>query len=102
MAATQARPEEWDYAKPFEDMPGPKPLPIIGNVWRFIPFLGKLLFPYVIRVRSLNEGQLVRLYMQFVKCQILSKFNIKEMNTKLQQQYNSQSLSVKIIHFTRI
>jgi hypothetical protein len=48
MAVTQAKPEEWDYAKPFEDMPGPKPLPIIGNVWRFIPHVGKLLFRYVI------------------------------------------------------
>ncbi|PNF13667.1 hypothetical protein B7P43_G16772 [Cryptotermes secundus] len=42
MAATQARPEEWDYAKTFEDIPGPKPLPVIGNAWRFIPFLGDL------------------------------------------------------------
>jgi hypothetical protein len=50
MAATQARPEEWDYAKPFEDMPGPKPLPVIGNSWRFIPFLGKLFFHYVTKI----------------------------------------------------
>jgi hypothetical protein len=48
MVATEARKEEWDYAKPFEDIPGPKPLPIIGNAWRFIPHIGKLLFPYVV------------------------------------------------------
>ena len=41
-AVVQARPEEWDYAKPFEDIPGPKPLPIIGNVWRFIPSIGNV------------------------------------------------------------
>jgi hypothetical protein len=46
MAATQARPEEWHYAKPFEDIPGPKPLPIIGNAWRFIPHIGELLLRY--------------------------------------------------------
>ena len=44
VAVTQARPEDWDYAKPFEDIPGPKPLPIIGNAWRFIPYLGNV--PY--------------------------------------------------------
>ena len=43
-AITQARPEEWDYAKPFEGIPGPKPLPIIANNWRFIPFLGNITY----------------------------------------------------------
>jgi hypothetical protein len=42
VAITQARPEDWDYAKPFEDIPGPKPLPIVGNTWRFIPYLGNV------------------------------------------------------------
>jgi len=42
-AVAQVRPEEWGYAKPFEDIPGPKPLPIIGNMWRFIPYLGNVI-----------------------------------------------------------
>jgi hypothetical protein len=42
VAATQIRPDEWDYAKPFEDIPGPKSLPIIGNAWRFIPYIGNV------------------------------------------------------------
>jgi len=46
-AVTQARPEEWEYAKPFEDIPGPKPLPIIGNMWRFIPYFGKVTYCFV-------------------------------------------------------
>lgn len=33
-------PEEWANAKPFDDIPGPKPLPIIGNTWRFMPGVG--------------------------------------------------------------
>jgi hypothetical protein len=46
-AVAQARPEEWGYAKPFEDIPGPKPLPIIGNTWRFIPYLGNVTYCFV-------------------------------------------------------
>ena len=42
-AVTQVRPEQWECAKPFEDIPGPKPLPIIGNAWRFIPYLGNVI-----------------------------------------------------------
>jgi hypothetical protein len=42
VAATQIRPAEWDYAKPYEDIPGPKPLPIVGNAWRFIPYIGNV------------------------------------------------------------
>lgn len=34
---------EWDDAIPYKDIPGPKPLPLLGNTWRFMPVLGKLL-----------------------------------------------------------
>ncbi|XP_047115160.1 probable cytochrome P450 301a1, mitochondrial [Schistocerca piceifrons] len=33
---TAEQTQEWLRAKPFEEMPGPKPLPIIGNTWRFL------------------------------------------------------------------
>jgi hypothetical protein len=62
MAATQARPEEWVYAKPFEDMPGPKPLPVIGNVWRFIPYLGKIFFSLRYYGYAQSETPFVRSY----------------------------------------
>ncbi|CAH0551466.1 unnamed protein product [Brassicogethes aeneus] len=31
------KPLGWDQAKPFESIPGPKPLPGIGNIFRFFP-----------------------------------------------------------------
>lgn len=61
---------EWDTAKPYEDMPGPKPLPVIGNFWRFLPYIGKLqrgilhcrnsiLIEYLNRIRDLAEKLIV-------------------------------------------
>lgn len=32
-----AKPDGWDEAKPFEEIPGIKPLPLIGNNFRFLP-----------------------------------------------------------------
>ena len=35
----ETRPSEWDKAKPYSSIPGPKPLPIpYGNFWRFTSF----------------------------------------------------------------
>lgn len=39
---TLTKPEGWDEAKPFEALPGPKPYPLIGNIWRFMPVIGDL------------------------------------------------------------
>lgn len=35
------KPEGWDQAKPFEQIPGPKPIPLLGNFWRFLPGIGE-------------------------------------------------------------
>ncbi|XP_034253507.1 probable cytochrome P450 49a1 [Thrips palmi] len=32
----------WDTARSYADIPGPKPLPVIGNAWRFMPVVGNL------------------------------------------------------------
>jgi hypothetical protein len=57
VSATQAIPEEWEYAKPFEDIPGPKPLPVIGNAWRFIPYIGNVFYlVYLSRYFSKEKG----------------------------------------------
>ncbi|KAK3922884.1 putative cytochrome P450 301a1, mitochondrial [Frankliniella fusca] len=38
-AAAGAAPErdaDWDSARPFSEIPGPRPAPLVGNMWRFI------------------------------------------------------------------
>jgi hypothetical protein len=27
--------------RPYSELPGPKPLPLLGNMWRFFPVIGK-------------------------------------------------------------
>lgn len=32
---------ELQYARPIKDIPGPKALPLLGNWFRFVPYIGK-------------------------------------------------------------
>lgn len=34
--------EVQECARPYSEVPGPKPLPLVGNTWRFLPFIGKV------------------------------------------------------------
>ncbi|GLH07255.1 Probable cytochrome P450 301a1, mitochondrial [Gryllus bimaculatus] len=39
--AADARSADWERARPFQDIPGPKPLPLLGNTPRFLPGIGE-------------------------------------------------------------
>lgn len=46
VSGTQGFLEENDVGSdvlPYESIPGPKPLPILGNNWRFIPYIGQIM-----------------------------------------------------------
>lgn len=34
--------DEWNSAKPFEEIPGIRKLPVVGTVWGFLPVVGNL------------------------------------------------------------
>ncbi|XP_049791348.1 probable cytochrome P450 301a1, mitochondrial [Schistocerca nitens] len=44
-AVDQPRVEEWSRARPYQQVPGPTPLPIVGNTWRFLPLVGDFSIP---------------------------------------------------------
>ena len=33
---------KWSDAKPFDEMPGPKRVPVLGSTWMFLPIIGDL------------------------------------------------------------
>lgn len=39
---TDSKPVGWDEALPFGQIPGPRSLPLVGNMWRFFPRIGDL------------------------------------------------------------
>ncbi|KAJ9592494.1 hypothetical protein L9F63_015910 [Diploptera punctata] len=41
---------EWRDARPYSEVPGPKPLPVVGNTWRFLPYIGNFRIEEVDRV----------------------------------------------------
>ncbi|KAF4530825.1 hypothetical protein B566_EDAN015991 [Ephemera danica] len=55
---------EWETARPYNEIPGPKPWPIIGNVHRFIPGIGKLdmtEFSKAMEYLNKNFGDIVKI-----------------------------------------
>lgn len=43
VACDPVSPEALNNARPFEETPGPKGLPIVGNVYRYLPGIGNIL-----------------------------------------------------------
>lgn len=38
--ASEINQQKLSKYRPYSEMPGPKPLPLLGNTWRFLPYLG--------------------------------------------------------------
>lgn len=36
---------EWENAKPFDEMPGPRAIPLLGTSWTFFPIIGNISLP---------------------------------------------------------
>lgn len=38
--ATEVEEQDWPQYRAYSEIPGPKPIPLLGNTWRFLPFIG--------------------------------------------------------------
>lgn len=54
---------KWQNALPYNEIPGPKPIPILGNTWRMMPIIGQYTISDVAKISSLlheRYGRIVR------------------------------------------
>ncbi|CAG2177776.1 unnamed protein product, partial [Oppiella nova] len=77
-----------DVLKPFDAIPGPKPLPAIGNKWRYLPLIGE----YKIHEMDVNSELKLRKYGKVVRevidknLTILHVFDPKDMEAVFRQE----------------
>jgi len=51
------------HAKPYDEVPGPKPIPILGNAWRMLPLIGQYQISDVGKISQMfydEYGKIVR------------------------------------------
>ncbi|XP_057319460.1 cytochrome P450 CYP12A2-like isoform X2 [Microplitis mediator] len=61
---TQNEELSWEQAKPYHQIPGPKSYPIVGNLFKFLPYIGEYgNMPLYEQMKSLNKqyGNIVKL-----------------------------------------
>ncbi|KAF2902389.1 hypothetical protein ILUMI_03786 [Ignelater luminosus] len=80
---------DWKDAIPYKDVPGPKPLPFLGNTWRFVPFIGDFQIEHVDKVsKRLYEkyGNIVKMEGLLGRPDMLFLFNPDEIEKVFRQE----------------
>lgn len=55
LTTTTAAEEDYNLVRSYREIPGPKPIPFLGNTWRFIPYIGnKNIFIQCVKLSTLS------------------------------------------------
>ncbi|XP_044254764.1 probable cytochrome P450 49a1 isoform X3 [Tribolium madens] len=81
--------KEWINAVPYDEVPGPKPLPFLGNTWRFIPYIGDFQIEHIDKVsKKLYEkyGKIVKMQGLLGRPDMLFLFDPDEIEKVFRQE----------------
>lgn len=83
------------YAIPYENIPGPKPLPFLGNSWRFLPYIGE---PFIHLLGWRRQIISIRIYgLRYVKIQVKVFNTPKECKAETYTNQRSPFISLKYV-----
>ncbi|XP_058806915.1 probable cytochrome P450 301a1, mitochondrial [Phymastichus coffea] len=89
-AATTPTTEQLQHdPRPYEEIPGPKPLPILGNTWRLFPVIGQYTISDVARISQLfhrHYGRITRLTGLIGRPDLLFVFDADEIERVYRQE----------------
>lgn len=80
---------EFENVKPYSEVPGPKPIPILGNTWRLLPIIGQYQISDVARISFLLHemfGEIVALRGLVGRPDLLFLFNADEIEKVYRQE----------------
>lgn len=76
-------------AKPYEEVPGPKPLPILGNTWRMFPVIGQYEIGDVAAISQIfydKYGEITRLTGLIGRPDLLFVYDVNEIERLYRQE----------------
>jgi hypothetical protein len=93
-------PGKFANAKPYSEVPGPKPLPILGNTWRVFPLIGQYSIREVAKISFLlhqHFGEIVKLSGLIGRPDMLFVFNADEIEKVILYNIDIKAIVEKVL-----
>lgn len=81
--------QELEHGKPYSEIPGPKPIPILGNTWRLLPVIGQYDVSDVAKLSEIfykEYGKIVKLSGLVGRPDLLFVYNADEIEKVYRQE----------------